>query len=90
LNLLKSFQNQRVQILCSYWTTDVSELRQELLKTGKGQPHRFRIRQISCQRTILFKKAGNTAPTTFESQPVTISPVLKSFQQIQKLLALNG
>jgi hypothetical protein len=28
--------------------------------------------------------------TTFESRPVAISPVLKSFQQIQKLLALNG
>jgi hypothetical protein len=35
------FQNRRVQILCSYWTTDVSELHRELLKTGKGQPHRF-------------------------------------------------
>jgi hypothetical protein len=35
-------------------------------------------------------KAGSTAPTIFESWPEANLPVLKSFQQIQKLLALNG
>jgi hypothetical protein len=73
LNLLKSFQNRRVQIFCSYWTTDVSELRRELLKTGKEQPHRF-------------LNPANRLPTNNGA----ISPVLKSFQQIKKLLALNG
>ncbi len=37
----EGFSNRRVQILCSYWTTDVSELGWELLKTGKGQAWRF-------------------------------------------------
>jgi hypothetical protein len=35
-------------------------------------------------------KSRSTAPVTFESQPGTVSPALKSFQQIQKLSALNG
>ncbi len=33
---------------------------------------------------------SNTVPATFESWPQPIPPVLKSFRQIQKLLALNG
>jgi hypothetical protein len=37
-----------------------------------------------------FWKAGNTAPSTFKSRPEKISLVLKTFQQIQKLLKLNG
>jgi hypothetical protein len=35
-------------------------------------------------------KSGSTPAITFESRPVAISPVWKSFQQIQKLLGLNG
>jgi hypothetical protein len=35
-------------------------------------------------------KAGITAPTTFENCLVAVLPVLKSFQQISKLLALKG
>jgi hypothetical protein len=34
--------------------------------------------------------SGQHSAHHFESWPVTISPVLKIFQQIQKLLALNG
>jgi hypothetical protein len=35
-------------------------------------------------------KEGITTPTTFESCLVEVLPVLKSFQQIPKLLALKG
>jgi hypothetical protein len=57
---------------------------------ARGNLTGFEIWQIGCRRTILFKKTGNTAPTTFKSRPVAISPVIKSFLQIQKLLPLNG
>ncbi len=40
--------------------------------------------------SLLKSTEGSTAPTTFESWLEVISLVLKSFQEIQKLLALNG
>ncbi len=33
----ENFKNRRVQILCSYWMTDVLELHRELLKTDNRQ-----------------------------------------------------
>jgi hypothetical protein len=35
-------------------------------------------------------KAGQSQLADFENQPEPISPVFRSFSQIQKLLALNG
>jgi hypothetical protein len=85
LNLRKAFQNQGVQILCSYWMTDFSELRRELLKAGQSQLGSFEIHQIFFRLKILFWKAVNSAPATFESRPGPILPVFKSFLQSQKV-----
>jgi hypothetical protein len=35
-------------------------------------------------------ESGSTMPTTIECRQVAVSPVLKSFQKIQKVLALKG
>ncbi len=40
--------------------------------------------------TIIFSKADSVAVATFDNRPDPISPFFKSFQQIQKPLALNG
>jgi hypothetical protein len=58
LTLLKTFQNRRVQIICSYWTTDFSKLLRELLKGGQSQlagfeiHHRFPIEQFSLEKRV--------------------------------------
>jgi hypothetical protein len=60
------------------------------VKTGKGQSRQFGnpANRLPMHNSLL--KSGSTATTTFETRPVAISPVSKSFQQIQKLLTLNG
>jgi hypothetical protein len=54
------------------------------LKTARANLAGFEVRQIiSFRWTILFLKASSTMPATFESQPGSITPVLRSSQQIQ-------
>jgi hypothetical protein len=82
LNLLKSFQNRRVQILCSYWTTDVSRVAASGLE----------IQQIGCRRRTnnsLLKSVQHSAQHF--SKPV--SGNLAGFKKLSansKAFALNG
>jgi hypothetical protein len=70
---------------------DVSKLNQELVKSSEGQSSPI---LKSCKNRWLMNnsllKWASTAFATFESLPVAIMPVLKSFQQIQKLLVLTN
>ncbi len=74
-------------ILCSCWKTDFLEQHRDFVtKLARAYLASFEFCQICSQWTVLFWKAGSTAPTTFKIWPWQISPVLKSSQQNQKLL----
>jgi hypothetical protein len=48
-------------------------LNQELCQQARAKLAGFQTCKICSRRTILFIKAGSTAPATFESQPGTFT-----------------
>jgi hypothetical protein len=67
------------------------------LKAGQSQLADFESRPEASRRfckparaNLPILKASQSKLADFESRPEPISPVFKSFLQIQKLFALNG
>jgi hypothetical protein len=96
LNLQKAFSNPQVQILCSYWITDFSKLRRELVKAGQSRLADFESRPEPTRRfrkparaNSPILKPGQSQLANFESRPEPIYPVFKSFSQIKKIFELN-
>jgi hypothetical protein len=59
-------------------------------ETGKEHLTSFEIWKKRFLMNNSLLKSGQHGTTTFESQSGAISPVLKSFRHIQKVLVLNS
>ncbi len=77
----KAFESREVQVLCSYWRTDFSELYWELLK-GRDNITDFQSCQICFLITILLKPLAH-GPRILKAGQGLFRQFLKSFQQIQ-------
>jgi hypothetical protein len=75
-----------VEILCSYWITDIWELRQEL---GPITPVLKSAQYVSDEQFSLEKPVAQPQPLMKTGQGQFWTP-FKSFQRIHQLLALNG
>ncbi len=88
----KAFESREVQVLCSYWRTDFSELYWELLKAMVNITN-FQSCQICFLLTILLIKAGSTLPTNsriLKAGQGLFRQFWKAFSKFKQLVALNS